>query len=366
MPHLPESLTLVLGSQLQERSVFDAAKDSDQSACFFTSFRWFLPYFSLWSKDCYGVMPGYGAYFGVARKRGTLGNSYLAIALNESLNPLHESLTLEANGFIGRGSSDFLLSFPAVLENLCVQKDWKELRLAALTSDQVRVVQAAAQSCGLYCLVYRETKSFQFVYPKSLTPNGLDYLSTLSANSRQQLRRARRLLEKQHGEVALEDPTDVEQALEWLDALGVLHAKRWPSTNPVEGFNNPTFLIFHQNMIRTLLSQGTVRLLRLRAGQKKLAYLYFYHLEGTYSFLMSGVDYEDTTPYKPGMLAHWAAIEKFHLEGAVVYDFLNGENRYKESLSNQSYDVKTLLLRRRTLWFSLEQILRALRLRLKN
>jgi hypothetical protein len=65
--------------------------------------------------------------------------------------------------------------------------------------------------------------------------------------------------------------------------------------------------------------------------------------------------------FHPGMLAHWLAIERYLSDGESVYDFLMGQNQYKERLSTDRAEMIDLVFWRPKLALDLEDFLRRVR-----
>ena len=85
-------------------------------------------------------------------------------------------------------------------------------------------------------------------------------------------------------------------------------------------------------------------LLRIASGPHLLGYLYNFRLGDRVFTYQSGFDYEGVAVLigrhaKPGLTCHHAAILRARAEGAAVYDFLAGPDRYKTSLAR---DVRPL------------------------
>jgi hypothetical protein len=304
--------------------------------------------------------------FGRQLFRNRLGFQYQRIALNQSLEPRLESLTLEDNGFLNCSTALSEHLFPQVLDQLKNEPNWDELRISAINTSTANVISKWANANGLIFYEYANSETF-WVDFSVLDKQVLDpFLSSRSANCRQQLRRAKRQIEEQIGVLSIESAMTTDEAKRWMLALGKLHQSRWPSQNPLEGFNNPIFIEFFRNIIDDGLLSGTVQLLKINSGTKTIGYLFNLIKEGRVSFLMSGIDYQETEKYKPGMLCHWLAIEKNLSLGMQVYDFLNGANRYKDSLSTNRAAVKTVTVAKPRLGLRLEHLIRNLQRSRRN
>jgi CelD/BcsL family acetyltransferase involved in cellulose biosynthesis len=160
---------------------------------------------------------------------------------------------------------------------------------------------------------------------------GGDYLATLSANTRQQLRRSLR----QHPGLVLEEATETAQALDWLDALIALHQEDWQRRGKPGAFAPPFMRRFHAALIARALPRGEVALLRAVGGGRAIGYLYNFRLGGRVFAYQSGLDQTGADARnRPGLVLHLLAIQRALDQGMRSYDFLAGAARYKTSLAN--------------------------------
>lgn len=155
-----------------------------------------------------------------------------------------------------------------------------------------------------------------------------------SANTRYQLRRSARLYEAD-GTLRVERARTVRDAQLYLTELARLHQTSWTRRGHAGAFANPDFMAFHRALIARAMPLGEVDLLRVSAGGRVIGYLYNFHYRSRVLSYQSGFDYESAERHqKPGLTCHQLAIERYRAEGAVAYDFLAGESRYKTSLAN--------------------------------
>lgn len=166
-----------------------------------------------------------------------------------------------------------------------------------------------------------------------------DPLAHLSANARSQIRRALRRLGAA-GEVALERAGTEAEALAWFEAMVVLHQRDWQARGKPGAFADPFMPRFHRALIARAMEAGEVDLLRLSAGEAVLGYLYNLRRDGHVCAYQGGFDRAAADGQrKPGLVAHVLAIGRAAGEGAALYDFLAGEDRYKRSLATGSRDL---------------------------
>ena len=289
------------------------------------------------------------------------------IALNQSCCPSLDQPWIERNGLYGQRPQDFDRDFSALMNRIIEDPDWDELRLPGLSSDHARQALYEAARIGLVGRLELEQPSFNIDLNRIRTENAGDYLRALSSNTRQQLRRAKRLAEETLGPVRIDEAGTCEQALAWFNETGPLHRARWSRPDSSEfdsGFDNPEFVRFHQNLIKKAFSTQSVQYLKCSAGGKDLAYLYNFVSGDRVHFYLSGVNYELDQAIKPGMLSHWTAIERNLRAGLGSYDFLAGDARYKRSLSTGEDRTLWLVFRRPRMKLEMENWARRLKQRL--
>jgi len=187
--------------------------------------------------------------------------------------------------------------------------------------------------------------------------SGKSYLDTLSANTRQQIRRSMRLY-RDAGTLSATRATDVPTALRWLDGLKELHQRQWQARGEPGGFAFPFFERFQRRLVADCIPRGEIELLRVARGEEAIGYVYNLVLRGHVLAFVTGFLYEEDKRLKPGLVCHTLAIERHLREGASVYDFLAGETRYKSNLGTPGPDFVYLLIQRPTAMTRAERLLR--------
>ena len=176
------------------------------------------------------------------------------------------------------------------------------------------------------------THTAPYVDLELLRSTGIEHLPSLSANSRHQLRRSARQFAVR-GALAITRATSAALAHDYLDSLAELHQRAWTSRGKPGAFANPFFRRFHHALIDRAPEQ--VDLLRISAGDHAIGYLHNFRHRGQVLAYQSGFDYANPTSHqKPGLTCHQLAIAMYAAEGAIMYDFLAGADRYKQSLAN--------------------------------
>lgn len=176
-----------------------------------------------------------------------------------------------------------------------------------------------------------EWKSSPYVDLASLDDRGIE--PALSSNSRSQIRRSIKLYSAR-GELRVAAAESADEAKTFLHELALLHRKGFSQRGREGGFRTQRFIHFHRALIDSLWPSAAVAILRVSSGDTPFAYLYnFVHHRRVY-FYQCGFEYLEDPKLKPGLVAHFLAINYFIPKGMVEYDFMAGDARYKLSLAN--------------------------------
>ena len=193
---------------------------------------------------------------------------------------------------------------------------------------------AAARAAGVIrCDITRHAPRVDLA---AMRQSGKTILDLVSSNTRYQLRRSIRRYEVS-GAIKIRRATSDTEAIGFLDALAALHTTTWRSRGLPGAFAAPSFLRFHQAMIGRGVGAGSVDVLEITAGSRLIGYLMnFVYRNQVYAY-QSGFDYADAGPHeKPGLVCHHAAIMHYADRQMDVYDFLEGDDRYKASFADQT------------------------------
>jgi len=192
---------------------------------------------------------------------------------------------------------------------------------------------------------------------KAMRASGTKYLDSLSANTRQQVRRAMRLYDDAGG-LSVSWADDIPTAFSYLDGLKQLHQHQWEGRGKPGGFASSFFEGFQRRLITACLPQRFVELVRVSRGTEPIGYLYNLIWRGQVFAFVSGLLIEDDNRLKPGLVCHTLCIEHHLRSGAAIYDFMAGEFRYKASLGHPGPDFIYLLIQKDTAAARLEQAVR--------
>ena len=250
-----------------------------------------------------------------------------ALLLNETGDPVQDGVMTEYNGLLTlKGWEDEAAD--AFLAAVGTDKTLgrRDLHLSGVTGRWNAL-------CLRHGLATRLLRSPQVAPTAALqTLPSDDPLAAMTRNCRQQIRRSMRYFE-QRGPLTLERAPDTARALEWLDALEVLHTRSWRHRGKSGAFSDGAFKDFHRRLIATGFAEGVPDMLRLRAGETVLGYLYNLRRQDMAYSYQSGFDFEADPLARPGLIAHVLAMRLYRGEGMAAYRLLAGDSRYKTSLA---------------------------------
>lgn len=184
----------------------------------------------------------------------------------------------------------------------------------------------------------------QYVDIAALRKQAKTHLESTSKNSRSSIKRSQKYIESKYGPISMHKITDSLDAL-IPSEIAPLHIEQWGETEYGSGFANPRFVNFHKIFCSQAPAHINIEVLKFSAGEFVLGYLYFINKGNSANFYLSAINYSDkNNKYKPGLVMHTMAISDYAAKQYDAYDFLAGEARYKESLSNGRYNMYTLHL----------------------
>jgi CelD/BcsL family acetyltransferase involved in cellulose biosynthesis len=276
-----------------------------------------------------------------------------ALYLNETGDPTFDSLTIEHNGLLAAvdhegAAVDALIAWFA--ENA---QDADELHIRG---GLLRIPENAVEA--------RRLRRSEVMVPSycvelcRLSPSG-ELFSVLSANARQQLRRALRYFERS-GPLQLRQAATVSEAVEFFAALKELHSASWEQRGKAHSFTRAFFEPFHLLLIERSFAAGGIELLRASAGARVIGYLYNFRLGNHVYAYQSGFAYDERAA-RPGAVAHAMAIGEAYRSGAAFYDFMAGRNRLKESFATRREPMLWQVIQQPRLAFRLEHLARSVK-----
>ncbi len=205
----------------------------------------------------------------VRRRHGMICSR--ALYLNETGDPAFNSLTTEHNGLLVAGACesaalDALIAWFA--QNRAVADELH------INGSLLQISETAVEASGLR---RREVAVPSYSVELSRLSPGGELFPVLSANARQQLRRAIRDFER-IGPLELRRAATVTEAIEFFAALKELHSASWEQRGKPHAFTGSAFEPFHLLLIERNFAAGAIELLRVRAGARVMGYLYNFRL----------------------------------------------------------------------------------------
>ncbi|HXO89509.1 MAG TPA: GNAT family N-acetyltransferase [Stellaceae bacterium] len=329
---------------------------------FFTSWHWIgtllaaLPRTQLPSL-LHGVAGGRTAALallgsGVSHRRNGLVRSR-GLYLNETGDPYFDALTIEHNGILAAAGREAAVFDAALAWFAGLGAEADELHF---NGSLLRPPEEAVEGRGLG-RVETVVPSYS-VDLRQLSPSGeLD--PVLSANARQQLRRAFRQFERT-GPLQLSAATTTGEALDFFAGLKTLHCASWERRSRAHAFTRAFFEPFHRLLIERSFAAGGVQLLKASVGDRVIGYLYNFRLGTRIYAYQSGFADADRHE-RPGIVTHALAIRHAFRSGAGVYDLMAGRNRLKESLATRCEPMLWQIFQQPRLAFRLEHLGRRLK-----
>jgi CelD/BcsL family acetyltransferase involved in cellulose biosynthesis len=224
---------------------------------------------------------------------------------------------------------------------LARRDDWTEADLRGLPEDSPWLERlsgaAAAQGFGSEIVDDRNGVTPRLALPGSWH----DYLESLPAKLRHEIRRKARRLEQEAGpyRICLATEATLEPL---LDRFVELHRS---SQGPKGVFMQPGMEMFFRRLGATFHPRGVFQLTFLEAGGEKVAGTIGFRFEGTYYLYNSAFDHT-WSRLAPGMVLVAEDIRIAIESGCLVFDLLKGDYAYKYRFGAVPRAVKRLLVTR--------------------
>lgn len=249
--------------------------------------------------------------------------------------------------------------YKVIVNALITQVSWDELRFG-VTRGQDAIYLQNALNLNMQVDWSSESHGIDL---NSLRDNQSDYLSSLSRNTRSQIRRSIKEYEK-HGPLSIEHATSKRQSSEFLAEIAPLHKERWGVGYQESGFANHYFCDFHQKLLDNNWEQGYIDAIRVKCGDEPIAYFYNYIYGNRVYFYISALVFESNNKKKPGMVGHALCIQQYLDNGLSYYDFMGGGEKYKDSLATRTGKFLRVTYQKPRLKLKIENKLRSIKHRL--
>jgi CelD/BcsL family acetyltransferase involved in cellulose biosynthesis len=252
----------------------------------------------------------------------------------------------------------------AILGYLAAQRNWAilDLRNCAFGALQAEHYRQAAARRGWIAQVHAAERCPRL----TLAPTFDGYLSTLSANARQQIRRKLRKLNEAGLTITPVDNEDTAARDATLETLFRFFEVRWSHTGGVVGLPPGQACRLHQRFAGHFAARGALdlRVVRSPAGET-VGVIYNLRRGDTGYFYMIGLSPDPQwRPYSLGVCLLADSIAAAIGAGCSTFDLLRGDHDYKRHFGGQYRDTYRVTLYRYRWMPALEEAARRMRRRL--
>lgn len=295
----------------------------------------------------------------VTARRRFLGLGPLHVRLHEVGDQVLDNLTIEYNGLLAQAGHE-KAALTAVVEHMARHdKRWLTFYLPGVDVDDVDF--EGLQSSALE--LRTRLRATHFVDLKPLRVGGDDYLGALPSRVRGSVRRTERRLADAFGAVDVDKAGSLAQKREFFAELVRLHLAYWASRGDSGAFSDPRILQFHDRLIGMSSDDAGVQLVRLRAGNHVVGYVYNIVWRNRAYYYQAGIDYAGCGHLgSPGLLLLSHAVQGALAEGLDRYEFMAGDARYKRKLGTREGKMAWLSIDRigwasrvRHVWWSMKR-----------
>lgn len=249
------------------------------------------------------------------------------LSINETGDPYFDLTWIEYNAVLIDPEITILLGY---LLKLTPMK-WDEFIMTRCAPIYQPNLQLDDPESKDYNLSIVDMRSY-YVNLDKVRRNNDDYLALISSKKRYQIRRSIKEYEKM-GQILLSVAENTEDAINIFNELSQLHQKAWTERGFPGSFSNEYFDRFHKKLITERFEYGEIQLMKVTAGDHVLGCLYGFIYRGQFLGTLSGFNYLPGHLYSPGLICHYLAIIHYARMGLNCYDFLEGDDDYKRSLS---------------------------------
>jgi CelD/BcsL family acetyltransferase involved in cellulose biosynthesis len=289
---------------------------------------------------------------GVSRRRNGLIRSR-GLYLNETGDAHFDALTIEHNGILAAAGREAAVFDAALGWFAGLREEADELHFSG---SLLRPPEEAVEGRRLG-RVETVVPSYSVDLGRLSASGELD--PVLSANARQQLRRAFRQFER-FAPLQLSQAMTTSEASDFFAGLKLLHCASWERRGRAHAFTHAFFEPFHRLLIERSFAEDGVQLLKACVGDRAIGYLYNFRLGTRVYAYQSGFADADRRE-RPGIVTHALAIQHAFRSGAAVYDLMAGRNRLKESLATRCEPMWWQTFQQPRLAFRLERLGRRLK-----
>lgn len=282
-----------------------------------------------------------------------------SLTLNATGNPTLDRIYIEYNGLLCDKSENEEHLLTIALDYLLTHTNHDEMLLPGIHRPGYLDKLVLPSK---YHFKRREKWNF-FVNLVQLRENNKDYISSLGAKTRANVRRAIRNYETL-GQLSVNVAETPEQAFYFLKRLEFFHACRQAEKGSTSAFSNKLFNKFHNRLIKATFASGNIQILQLKAGETEIGYLYNLVHNGYVYNYQTGFNYEalPTSKSNPGLVTLVQAVIYNLNHNMKVFDFMAGiRDDYKKHIGIDSSLMTWDVIQRNRVKFHFERALYIIR-----
>ncbi len=160
-----------------------------------------------------------------------------------------------------------------------------------------------------------------------------DPIDSFDRETRRKLRNTLRRFTAEFGPVAVEWIDDPHRAEAVFAELIVLHQERWVTAGEPGAFASVRFRAFHDQLIRRLVSEQGVVLVRITAGTQLIGIFYGLVERDVIFHYQWGLTAFADNRLAPGFITGYLVLDEARRRGYREFNWLAGDHRYKKDLS---------------------------------
>ncbi|MUH73669.1 GNAT family N-acetyltransferase [Psychrosphaera haliotis] len=186
------------------------------------------------------------------------------------------------------------------------------------------------------------------------------YPSLISKSAYKNIAKSHALLKGQ-SKIECKLINDIEQVAQILEEQKGWHVAKWQNSLTPSGFENRSFLDFHQQLIKQNAQYKTTRcqtmLNVMYLNDEIVAINYLLVNNTTMHFYLSCIKPLKNNKIKIGLLLHQESVRLAKSEGLLYYDYMAGEARYKSQLAEELTSFGLLTIQKPKISFFIESTL---------
>ena len=263
-----------------------------------------------------------------------IGIAPLYIRKNKILKgfPVNEVRFLGTGEDVSPDYLDFIIeqgreaeALDAFLKHLELKNQWDVLNLTDMlsTSCNISFLTEAAQN-GKFTIRQSDCATCPYI---ALPSSWEEYVSTLSANTRYNVKRRIKNIERDFT-VRYFVWEDFEMLDDAMERLAHLHNKRWEEKECRHSFSSNEYVLFHKAVAKDFAKQGWLHLSCLELNGEIVGMLYDYRYGDNISYYQAGFD-PAFHKYSPGLVLRAYVIRRAIDEGIKEVDLLKGAYDFK-------------------------------------